>query len=254
MLQVERFDKIKDYLLKNEYADIKDLADMLDISTATVRRALKHLEKEQVVDLTRGGAILAKRGSLYEYPYKIKQEINAEEKRRIARDAIQRIGRNESIFLDASTTVCAMTQFMLNLQDITVATNDMNIAQNLINAEYLSVTLIGGTLRRHYYTLTGYFAETTLKDLCFDRAFLGIDAISLRGGLMITNIEEVQIKRKVISSSHEIIVLCDHSKFEQESFLNVCGCEDVNLIITGKELDRKLYKKYTDAGLKIILV
>jgi DeoR/GlpR family transcriptional regulator of sugar metabolism len=82
---------------------------------------------------------------------------------------------------------------------------------------------------------------------------LGIDAISLKGGLTITNIEEVQIKRKVISSSRETIVLCDHSKFEQESYLNICGLEDVDLIITGKELDRRVYKKYTDAGLNIVL-
>lgn len=254
MLQIERLEKIKDYLVKNEFADIKKLSELLDVSTATVRRALKQLETEKIVDLTRGGATLSKKGSMYEYPYMIKRQMNADEKRRIAREAVNRISKNESIFLDSSSTVYEMTRFLSGLQDITVATNDVLIAGALTNAENITVSVIGGSLRRHYYTLTGYFAEVIMKDLCFDYAFLGIDTISLKGGLMITNIEEVQIKRKIVKASGEVVVLCDHSKFEQESFLNVCGFEDIDMIITGKELDQSIHKKYVDAGIHIVLV
>jgi DeoR family fructose operon transcriptional repressor len=253
MLQVERFEKIKEYLVKNEFADIKKLAELLDVSTATVRRALKILESEKVVDLTRGGAALVKRGNLYEYPYQIKQQMNSEEKRRISQEAVRHIGKNESIFLDSSSTVYGMTRFLENFQDITITTNDIHIAESLTNAENVAVTVIGGSLRRHYYTLTGYFAETILQGLCFDHAFLGIDSISLRGGLMITNIEEVQIKRKIIDCANEIIVLCDHSKFEQKSFLNICNFENIDMIITGRELNEKIYKNYIDAGINLVL-
>lgn len=254
MLQIERLEKIKDYLVKNEFADIKKLSELLNVSTATVRRALKQLESEKIVDLTRGGATLAKKGSMYEYPYMIKRQMNAEEKRRIARQAVNYISKNESVFLDSSTTVYEMTRYVSGLKDITVATNDVLIASALTNAEGINVSVIGGSLRKHYYTLTGYFAEVIMKDLCFDYAFLGIDTISLKGGLMITNIEEVQIKRKIVEASNKVVVLCDHSKYEQESFLNVCGFEDIDIIITGKELDQAIYKKYEEAGINIVLV
>lgn len=254
MLQIERLEKIKEYLAKNEFADIKKLSDLLGVSTATVRRALKRLETEKIVDLTRGGATLAKKGSLYEYPYLVKRQMNAEEKRRIAREAVHRIGSNQSVFLDSSSTVYEMTRYLTGLHDITVATNDVLVAAALTNAENISVSVIGGSLRKHYYTLTGYFSETIMKDLCFDHAFIGIDTISLKGGMMITNIEEVAIKRKIINASSEVVVVCDHSKFEQESFLNVCGFGEVDLIITGKELDKEIHKKYVDAGINLVLV
>ena len=254
MLQIERLEKIKEYLVKNEYADIIKLAEILDVSTATIRRALKQLHNDKVVDLTRGGATLAKKGNLYEHPYLVKRQMHAEEKRRIANEAVKHIDKNESVFLDSSSTVYEMCRFLAGFHNITVATNDVLIAGALTNAEDISVSVIGGSLRKHYYTLTGYFSEMIMKDLCFDHAFIGIDTVSLKGGLMITNIEEVQIKRKIVKASNEVIVLCEHSKFEQESFLNVCGFDDIDMIITGKELDQEVYTRYIEAGVNLVLV
>ena len=171
-----------------------------------------------------------------------------------AKEAVQYINKNESIFLDSGSTVFEMTRFLEAFDHITVATNDLYIAQNLTNAESVEVTVIGGSLRKHYYTLTGFFAGLVLENLRFDHAFLGIDTISQKGGLMITNIEEVELKRKVKERANNTIILCDHSKFEQESFLKVCNLEDVDVIITGKELDRDVYKRYVDAGVNIVVV
>ena len=254
MLQIERLEKIKEYVARNEYADINDLAKIFEVSTATIRRSLKRLENEKIIELTRGGATLVKKGNLYEHPYFIKKEINIDEKRRIAAEAAKMIRPNESIFLDSSTTVYEMAKHILKMNSIMAATNDLMIAEALTDAEHLSVSVIGGTLRKHYFTLTGYFAEALLKDLCFDCAFLGIDSANLRGGLMITNIEEVQIKRKIVEVSNRVIVLCDHSKFEQASFLSICGFDKIDTVITGKELDQETARKYIDAGVKMIFV
>jgi DeoR family transcriptional regulator, fructose operon transcriptional repressor len=254
MLPIERLERIKEYIATNEFADINDLAQMLEVSTATVRRSLKQLENDRVVNLTRGGATLAKKGAVYEHPYMVKRHLNADEKRRIAQEASRRVGKNQSFFLDSSSTVFEMTSFVSGGSPMVVATNDVLIAAELTNSENLSVSVIGGTLRKGYYTLTGYFAEMAFRDVSFDYAFLGIDTISLRGGLMITNSEEVQIKRKVADSSNRVVVLCDHSKFEQESFLHVCGFDRVDEVITGRELDDEVYRRYLDNGVNLTRV
>ncbi len=254
MLPLERLERIKEHLAKNEFASINSLAEMLEVSTATVRRSLKQLENERLVSLTRGGAALAKKGSLAEHPYMLKRHINVDEKRRIAREAMSHLKRNQSIFLDSSTTVFEMTRFVSNLPDIVIATNDVLIAAELSGAEIGTVSVIGGALRRGYYTLTGHFAEIAIRDVALDCTFLGIDSISLEGGLMITNEEEVQIKRKVVEASSEVIVLCDHSKFEQQSFLRVCGFKEVDRIITGRELNDEIYQKYIENDINLVRV
>lgn len=254
MLKIERRERIKDYLVKNEFADIKVLAEMLEVSTATVRRHLKELEDEDLVEMSHGGATLAKKGHLYEHPYKIKRQMHQIEKGRIAKEAIKFIRKNDSIFLDSSSTVFEVTRFLNKFHSINVATNDIMVAESLTNIDTIDVSVIGGSLRKHYYTLTGFFTESILKDLSFDLAILGIDTLSLKSGLMITNVEEVQIKRMVINSASKVIVLADHSKFEKDAFLNVCGFEQIDLIITGKELAPEIYKKYVDFGVNLLLV
>ena len=254
MLKLERRERIKEYLVKNEYADIKLLAEIMNVSTATIRRALQELQEEQVVEITHGGATLAKKGSLYEHPYMVKRQLHLKEKTRIANEAVNLINRKESVFLDSSSTVYGMAQFVAKLQEVNIATNDIAIASALHDLDTIDVSVIGGTLRKHYFTLTGFFAESIMKDLCFDLAFMGFDTVSSKSGLMITNIEEVQIKRMIINASNKVVVLCDHSKFEKEAFLNVCSIKDVDMIITGKELDDSIYNKYIDLGVKIVRV
>ena len=241
MLQIERLEKIKEFLVKKEYANINELAEYIDVSTSTIRRYLKKLEYDKIIEITRGGATLAKKGNIYEHPYLVKRQMHLEEKKRIAAEAISYINENQSVYLDSSSTVYEMTKILNKFNNLMVSTNDVLIASALSNSDYLTVTVVGGTLRRHYYTLTGYFSDLILKDLYFDVSFIGVDTISLKGGLMITNIEEIPIKRRVINSSKKVIVLCDHSKFEQQSFLNICSFDKVNLIITGKELSDDIY-------------
>jgi len=196
--------------------------------------------------------VLAQQGKQYEPPYMIKRRIHAAEKRQIAAEAAKLLGRNQTVFLDSSSTVFEMTRFVARIPGLLVATNDVLIAAELSNAEHVDVSVIGGSLRKGYYTLTGFFAECGIRDLAFDYAFLGMDTISLKGGLMITNSEEVQIKRRVVEAASRVIVLCDHSKFERESFVQVCGFDQVDTIITGKELPDAIHARYLDHGFDLV--
>lgn len=254
MLKIERREKIKSYLLQEKFANIKDIADKLEVSTSTVRRTLKELEEEGIVELSHGGVTLQNTGLIYEQPYSVRRQTNIEEKIRIAAEAVKQIEHNESIYLDSSATVFQMTKFLPELSSVNIATNDIAIANALSDCETIDVSVIGGSLRKHYYTLSGFFSETIMKNLFFDIAFMGFDAVSLQNGLMITNIEEVQIKRMAIQAAKKVVVMCDHSKFEKEAFLNICGLDKIDTMITGKELDRVIHNRLIDAGVHIVLV
>lgn len=254
MLKIERREKIKSYLLVNKFANIKELAESMDVSTATIRRTLKELEDDGTVEMSHGGVALKKTGILYEQPYSVRRLSNLDEKQRIAQEAVKHIDFEACAYLDSSATVFQMTKYLKDLSSVIVVTNDIAIANALSDIETIDVSVIGGSLRKHYFTLTGFFSETIMKDLFFDIAFMGFDAISMKNGCMITNIEEVQIKRMAIKAAHKAVVMCDHSKFTKEAFINVCGLEDIDLIITGKELDKQIYAQIVDAGVDIILV
>jgi len=254
MLKIERLELIKKYLEENEVADINKLSEIIDVSKATVRRYLKQLEDQKVLEITRGGAVLAKKGTTYEQPYEIKAKMNFEEKKRIAAEACKYIRKGDSVFLDSSSTVYQMVSEISKMKDIYVATNDVLIASALSNAQGVNVTVMGGTLRKNFYTLTGFFTEKNFANVYLDVAFLSVDSINTKGGFMVTDVEEVPIKNRAIESAEKVIMLCDHTKFKKVSFLTVCGFESIDLVITGRELEKEIYDHYTEMGVNIILV
>ncbi len=255
MLPAERLETIKEYLREKKFARIGVLEKQLDVSRATVRRSFLQLERENFLRMVRGGAVLASgEGNAYEQPYSQKRDSNQEEKRRIARRAAEIVRDDFSVFLDASTTVAEITDFLADKKNLMIATNDLLIASKLKDCPNMTVTVLGGVLRRNYYTLTGLFTETLLAGMNFDCALLGMDAVSEKGGFMLTNTEEVQIKRIVAQAAGKLVVLCDHTKFDKSSFINVCGFPDVDMVITGRELDPQVYERYRESGPEIVLV
>jgi len=251
MLQAERMEKLRDYLMEHKYAGVNELSDALQSSPATIRRCLTELESMKVIERTRGGAVLLGLGNTYEHPYSIKRRRNEAEKARIAAYAASLIDTNDSIYLDASSTVRAMTPALKSRKGITVCTNDVLIAGDLSSAAGLIVIVTGGVMRQGFYSLSGYLTELALKGIKLDYAFMGIDTINDLSGLMLTNIEDLAAKKVVSGAAKNIIVLADHEKFDKTAFLHVWDFPEISTVITGRELSDEQYKRYTEKGLHI---
>ena len=251
MLQAERMEKMRDYMMEHKYAGISELAEALDSSPATIRRCLAELEAKQVVERTRGGAVLLGSGNTYEHPYSIKRRRNEAEKRRIAAYAASLVSTSNSLYLDASSTVREMTTPLKSAKQLTVCTNDVLIAGDLSSASDLIVIVTGGVMRQGFYSLSGYLTDRAISSMQLDYAFMGIDAISDRSGMMLTNMEELGTKQKIARMAGKTIVLADHEKFDRSAFLNVWSFTDISMVVTGRELSDEQYDRYSELGLRI---
>ena len=137
------------------------------------------------------------------------------------------------------------------MKTVTVCTNDVQIAGDLSRAPNLIVIVTGGVMRQGYYSLSGYLTDQAVRDMRLDCAFMGIDAISDNGDLMLTNLEELGSKRSIAQTTPRTIVLADHEKFERGAFLKVWACEEISLVITGRELSDEQYDHFTSLGMRI---
>lgn len=254
MLKEERLESILEYVNKNKYASFMELSKNYGISKATIRRDLEQLSETGKISITRGGAASKSKGTKYELPYLAKQKCFHDEKVRIARAACRHILPGETIIIDSGTTSFEMTPFMSDLKDVTVATNDTMIASNLTDCPGLSVCVVGGSLRMGFYTMYGYIAEYTIKQIRVDKAFIGVDAIDPHYGLMITNFDEIALKRSIIETAKEVIVLCDHSKFKSVAFVNICPINVISRIITDDGLDPEVQRQFVENGIEVELV
>ncbi len=255
MLKTERLEKIEDFVNQNKYVTITELTKKFGVSKATVRRDLLELEEEKKIVLARGGVMSKQKGTTFEPPYAEKQRINNAEKQRIAKAACALVEQGDMIMLDSGTTIFELTEFMFDVKGVSIATSDLMVAMGLTKYSDINTILIGGgPVRKGYYTIIGHYAEHMLSQLHFDKAFMAVDSIDVVHGGMITNMDELTLKTRMIEASNEVIILCDHSKFESTAFVSFCSIENISKIITGRELKPEIYRKFIDAGKEVQLV
>ena len=110
----------------------------------------------------------------------------------------------------------------------------------------------GGILRRNNYTLVGPTAEGSLRDMRVDKLFLTVSGVSFDFGLSHTNLSEVTIKQAMIKSAREVILLADHTKFNQESFIQIAPIDIVDVLITDNGLPASSRLQLNTAGVDVI--
>jgi len=254
MIREQRISQIKAALKQDGIISVHELTKSLGVSRSTVLRDLHDLEKNNELRCTRGGAVAIKHKTSYEPPFNVRKDYYADEKKRIVTAAMTLIQEKETLLLDSGTTVYALAQELKDSKNLYIATNDLNSAMILAGNPDISLIVLGGTLRNSHYSLNGYFTEGMISQIHADKVFLGVDAVDFNIGFMNFSIDEIQTKRLMIQASHEVIVLCDHSKFESVAFTNICSFKDVDLIITGKEIDKTILEKLKECDVRVMTV
>jgi Transcriptional regulators of sugar metabolism len=252
IFQEERLRGIMKILEKENRVLISDLCKVFNTTAVTIRKDLDQLEKEGSLKRTHGGAILYK--SLFQgLALNEKEKLNSEEKERIATEAAKMISEGDVIMLDSGSTTTQLAKNIKNMKGITVITNAVNIALELINSE-AEVLLTGGILQKNSSTLIGPIADDSLRKLSADKLFHGVDGIDYEIGLTTPNITEANTSHVMMQRAGENILLVDSSKFGRRSLGVICQVKEIDKIITTKKMSKLELKKMNDLGVKVIIV
>lgn len=224
--------------------EIDALAAALNVSTMTIRRDLTLLEEAGEVIRTHGGAILG-RALVQESSFVEKGQVQYKEKRMIATEAVKLIKDHSVILLDSGTTTIEIAKQLKSKSGLTVITNDIHIAQVLMDTN-CEVMMTGGVLQGETGTLLGPLVEQTIRDIHVDQLFLGAHGIDITSGITAPTHEKASIKQTMIAAADRTWLVADTSKLRQKSFTKVCGFEKLTGMITDEhmnETERKQYEK-----------
>ncbi len=228
----ERHQKIYELLRKHKNLSIDRLSSILEISKMTVRRDLDRLIKKGIVQRVHGGAIIS-RTNEYEPPYLIRSLEMMQEKQMIGRLAASLIKDNAVIIVDIGSTLLELIRNIPENNNITVITNWIPVAVELSKKRGLfNLVLVGGKVFTDELSIVGGYPEEMLKDFNADIVFLGVGGISDKFGITDFNMDEVQVKKQMINSSREVIVLADHSKFGRIAPIKITDIKSIDKIIT----------------------
>ena len=243
MLAEDRRAKILKFVNQHQSAKVNELSEKFEVSTSTVRRDLQKLEERGDIARTHGGAV-SKEGVSFEPSYIEKEHEQETEKRLIAEKAVELIEDGDTIILDAGTTTAALSEELDKFDDLTVVTNGINIALELVDSSH-ELIIPGGNLKKRTLALVGPVAENYLEGLNADKAFIGANGIDLDAGITTPDLVEANVKKRMAEKAKEVIILADHSKFNTVTLVEVLNLEQVDKIITDDNLTETVYKEFS---------
>jgi DeoR family transcriptional regulator of aga operon len=232
---------------------VEHLSKEFSVSEVTIRNDLDQLEKKNQLIRARGGAIRLESGVGLDQRLADKHKINYPEKARIGKLAAQLVNEADTIIIDSGSTTAEMVKNLPDLQDLTVITNALNIANQLMMKPNINMIIPGGYLRKNMLSLVGPQAEKSLRNFNVDKAFLGVDGLDTRQGIFTPNVEEARLNEIMIEVSKEVILLADSSKFKKRSFAFICNINEIDKIITDNKIPEDDKKRLLDAGVEVII-
>ncbi len=241
----ERRRHIMDILELEGKVEIIQLSEALSVTPMTIRRDFDALEKQKRLIRTHGGAV-APQALIHERTFESKSVMAVEEKRAIAQAAISFVRDGMSVLLDSGTTTLEIARLLKLRERITVITNDIKIAAELMDSK-LEVIVLGGRLQNDVGALFGSLTEDTLRSIHVDLFFLGANAVHSSFGITTPTIEKAFLKRAMNKTAEQIILVTDSTKFNQKAFSKVCDLDDITTIITDDKLSEELKETYSES-------
>ena len=251
-VSLDRRAKIIEYLELRGQVKVTDLSDEFKVSEVTIRNDLAQLEEKGLLIRSRGGAIKPQRVSI-DYKLYEKSKKNFKEKQAIGKKAAELINDNDTIIIDSGSTTMEVAKNLSQFSNLTVITNALNIASQLVEFNNIKVIMLGGLLRNNSLSLIGPIAENSIKNYFCDKLIIGVDGIDSTYGITTPNIEEAQLNRLMINISKEVIVVTDSSKFLRRSFAFIAPASDIDTVITDSNIPKEEYERLVNAGVKVLI-
>lgn len=230
---------------------VEDLARHFDVAVQTIRRDLGELADAGHLDRIHGGAV--PRQGMVNIAYERRRKLNAAGKAAIAAAVARAIPENSAIILTLGTTTEAVAQALLHHRNLTVITNNMNVANTLAANPGCEIMVAGGALRRSDGGLVGALTAEFFAQFKADIAVLGASALDEDGDLLDYDLAEVRVSRAILAQARQSFVVADHMKLSRSAPARIASLSEVDRFFTDAPLPAPLAQRCRDWGCEVVV-
>jgi DeoR family transcriptional regulator, aga operon transcriptional repressor len=240
---------------------VTEVVDALGVSEATVRRDFGDLAAQQLVTRTHGGIVAA--AVAYDLPARYKQAGTDDAKDRIAAYAADLAVEGSVVGFNGGTTTSAVARRLAARSDLamsssrpamTVVTNALNIATEMVLRPFLRCVSLGGVARPESYELSGPLASMVLGELWLDTCFLGVDGLDVEGGASCLHEGEAGINALMVERAERVVVVAAGSKVGRRTFARICPSSRVDVLVTDDSAPVEALDDLRAAGVAVEVV
>ncbi len=235
MYAAERQQALAERVSAYRRVGVAEAADAFGVTTETVRRDLALLERRGLVHRVHGGAVPADALTVREPGLAERHRVAMAQKDRIARAALTLVPRSGgSILLDAGSTTARLARALPADVDLSVVTNSPAIATLLSDraSERLDIRLLGGRIRPRSGAAVGATTVGVLADVRVDVTFLGVNGLRVDFGPTTPDADEAAVKAAMARSGRRVVLLCDSTKFGEETMARFVSLDQVDAVVT----------------------
>ena len=254
MYAEERQREIIERVRREGKVSVDALTEALGVSAPTIRADLGALEGRRLLRRTHGGAI-ALETTLYEPPYAERERARQHEKAQIGAAAAARVRDHETVILDAGTTTYEIAVRLKGRLGLTVVTNSLEAAWELMDAPpgHVETIVVGGNVHARRRATLGPLAAEFLTRLQVDRVFLGVNGAHPDAGWTVVDFDAAQVKRAMIARAREVVVVADGSKLGAAAFASIGPLSLAHVLVTDTAPDAPLSESLSAAGVEVVV-
>jgi DeoR family transcriptional regulator of aga operon len=252
--------RLLDLLAQSGRLSVAEATAELGVSEATVRRDFAALARQQLVTRTHGGVVAS--SVAYDLPVRYRGGGSDTTKERIAAAAAALVTAGQVIGFNGGTTTSHTARRVAARTDLrggtgeptlTVVTNALNIATELVLRPHVRTVSLGGVARPQSYEVVGPLAHQVLAELWLDHLFLGVDGFAPEAGATCFHEGEASINAQMVRRSNEVTIVAAAEKLGVRSFARICDAGDVTRLVTDDSADPQVLEKLRARGVEVLL-
>lgn len=243
----EREHSILNRLMVQGAVSVADLSSELAVSEVTIRSDLSSLEERGLLSRTHGGALPSIHPHIFQ-----RQNMNIEEKHRIAKAAADLVEDGDAIMIEAGTTTSLLPRYLAGKRDILIITNSILAFESAKSNPALKITLVGGEFRDSTDSFVGRITLDTIRRFNVRCAFVGTDGFSLKSGITTHLIEGGDVISVMRERAENLVLLADSSKYGKTGIVTILPLSQINTLITDTGLSDAVKEELSQIPLHII--
>jgi DeoR/GlpR family transcriptional regulator of sugar metabolism len=231
----------------------RSLSEELGLSEDTIRRDLRELAAEGLLQRVHGGALpLHLPPSPAMGDFSARQKIHRDAKPAIARAAAAMISPSQVVFIDGGTTAVQLARALPPTLRCTVVTHSPSVAVELAEHALIEVIMIGGRLFKHSIVAMGPTALEAIAQIRTDIYFMGVCSLHPESGISTGDFDEAGVKRAISAMARRTVVLASPEKLDTASPYQIAPLSQVAAIVVTNDAPDALLSRYGEMGIQII--
>lgn len=230
-----RQDKLIQLVNKKGYYGVEELAEVLDVSTQTIRRDIKKLSDERLLIRHHGGA--SSPSTKTNLDYEVRKVSETEEKHAIGKAIADLVPDGSTVFITIGTTAEMIATHLAQKNHLQVITNSLRVANVLHANKSIDVLIPSGKVKAFNGGIVGTEAMDFISNFRFDYLITSAASIDVDGTLLEYDLNETMITQAVMKSARHVLVALDSSKFVPRGSIELGNIKDATYLFTDKPLN-----------------